>query len=453
MAVTDINIAQPDITLRLDLDGVVREAKMSPALRDEVLADWIGRPWREVAGDDVSAEKITRLIDEARNAGVSGFRQITQRFPSGLELPIEYTAVRVGEAPGLIVIGRNLQAVAELQSKLISAQRAIERDYWKLRHIETRYRMLFDAASDAVLLVSASDLSTIEANPAAIRALGIIGAGDDFLSEIPEEERSAVEAMFRRVQLHGKAPGSLVHFGPEQKAWLIRASLLTSDTGSDFLVQFSPASDPVDDLSDAHPDIPFLNLLDGLPDGLVVADAQGRVVQANDSFRQMAQVASEEALRGASLGRWLNQPGVDLSVLLANLKEYRSIGHFPTRLQGELGAEREIEISASLDRSNDTHPLVLVVRDVGRRIQEPRSASSFGLTLSELTEQIGKTGLRDLVAETVSAIERHFIEHALGLTAGNRTATAHLLGLSRQSLYLKIKRYGLADSGDDPEDN
>ena len=41
---------------------------------------------------------------------------------------------------------------------------------------------------------------------------------------------------------------------------------------------------------------------------------------------------------------------------------------------------------------------------------------------------------------------------ALELAGGNRTATAELLGLSRQSLYAKLNRYGLEDKGSDAEE-
>ena len=69
---------------------------------------------------------------------------------------MEYTAVRLGGDAGLLAIGKSLQAVAELQSRLVAAQQAMERDYWKLREIETRYRVLFDASNEAVLLVAAA---------------------------------------------------------------------------------------------------------------------------------------------------------------------------------------------------------------------------------------------------------------------------------------------------------
>jgi DNA-binding NtrC family response regulator len=41
-------------------------------------------------------------------------------------------------------------------------------------------------------------------------------------------------------------------------------------------------------------------------------------------------------------------------------------------------------------------------------------------------------------------VERHFIEAALELTGDNRTTAAEVLGLSRQTLYVKLRRHGLS---------
>ena len=53
--------------------------------------------------------------------------------------------------------------------------------------------------------------------------------------------------------------------------------------------------------------------------------------------------------------------------------------------------------------------------------------------------------LRQLVKTTVDGVERHYVKAALDLVGGNRTAAAELLGLSRQSLYVKLSRYGFED--------
>ena len=69
-----------------------------------------------------------------------------------------------------------------------------------------------------------------------------------------------------------------------------------------------------------------------------------------------------------------------------------------------------------------------------------------------MSKQIGTSSLRTLVKNTVSIVEQHYVKEALELAGGNRTATAELLGLSRQSLYAKLNRYGLDDKTPDTEE-
>ncbi len=75
------------------------------------------------------------------------------------------------------------------------------------------------------------------------------------------------------------------------------------------------------------------------------------------------------------------------------------------------------------------------------------SATLAGRPLSrsveQLTELIGRVSLKDLVQESTEVIERLAIEAALELTNDNRAAAAEMLGLSRQSLYVKLRRYGI----------
>jgi len=147
-----VSINQPDITLVLDLKGVIQKVTLAGEVSTERVDPWLGRPWVETV-DEAGSGKIRRIVEEARSEGLSAFRQVNQRFPSGRELPIEYTTIRLGGRAGLLAVGRSLRAVAELQSRLIAAQQAMERDYWKLREVETRYRLLFDTSSEAVLLL------------------------------------------------------------------------------------------------------------------------------------------------------------------------------------------------------------------------------------------------------------------------------------------------------------
>ena len=447
---------QPDITLLLDMDGVIREATLSPAMAAESVDGWLGRPWVEIAGD-LGGDKVKRMVDDARVTGISAFRQINQRFPSGLEIPIEFTTVLLGGRAGMLAIGKNLQAVAELQSRLIAAQQTMERDYWKLREIETRYRLVFDASNEAVMIVSAANLRIIEANRTAIEALSSPRrrnedlAGRELLHDVAAEDRDAVREMLARIRERGKALSILVHLGAEAKPWMLRGSLITAEPGHVFLLQLTAATDlsaPRENTDHSSVE----ELIDHLPDGFVALDETGVIRHANRAFIDLVQLGSKGSAIGESLGRWLWQPGADLNALLANIQKHKTVRLFTTTIRGELGTDTEIEISAGIGEGSSQNDIGVLLRNVARRLTSGADGDMLRSALGSMSEQIGKSSLRKLVKNTVSIVEQHYVKEALELAAGNRTATAELLGLSRQSLYAKLNRYGLDDKGSDTEE-
>jgi transcriptional regulator PpsR len=456
MNTTVANIAQPDVTLFLDMEGVIRDVTLSNALANESVDAWIGRPWIDTVGE-LGSDKVKRMVDDARTSRVSIFRQVTQRFPSGLELLLEYTTVKLGGKSGLVAIGKNLQAVAELQSRLIAAQQAMERDYWKLREVETRYRLLFSASNEAVLLIRAANLRIVEANPAALRALGLAPqrpegvAGRELLPEVAPAERDAFQAMLMRVREQGKAPGFLVHLGPDRGAWLVRASLMTSEPGVLFLLQLAPAGG-IQPQQGRGEHVFIEELIERGPDGFIVLDQEGVILRANRAFLELVQLGAERSVVGERLARWLGRPGADVTVLLATVVRHGVVRLFSTTIHGELGTDAEVELSAVGNTDSEPEYVGVLLRDVGRRLSNANDADHLSAVLGSLTEQIGKTTLRKLVDDTVGVVERHYIEAALELTSGNRTAAAEVLGLSRQSLYAKLDRYDLDGSSQSAPD-
>lgn len=445
---------QPDITLLLDMEGVIREATLSPSMSNESVDGWLGRPWVDIAGD-LGSDKIKRMVDDARVSGISAFRQINQRFPSGLEIPMEYTTVLLGGRAGMLAIGKNLQAIAELQSRLIAAQQTMERDYWKLREIETRYRLVFDASNEAVMIVAAANLRIIEANRTAVEALDSPRrsnedlAGRELLQDVAAEDRDAVRDMLARIRERGKALSILVHLGVEAKPWMLRGSLMTAEPGHMFLLQFTPVSSPqVPAETVTYSAIE--GLVDHLPDAFVGLDDAGMIRHANQAFLDLVQVGAKTSAIGESLGRWLWQPGADLDALLANIQRYKTVRMFTTSIRGELGTETEVEISAGT--GEDQSQIGVLLRNISRRLPSGNESDFLRTALGSMSEQIGKSSLRNLVKNTVGIVEQHYVKQALGLADGNRTATAELLGLSRQSLYAKLNRYGLEDKGSDAEE-
>jgi transcriptional regulator PpsR len=195
-------------------------------------------------------------------------------------------------------------------------------------------------------------------------------------------------------------------------------------------------------------------MFDRLPDALVVTDADGRILALNRAFIDIAQLATDEQALGESLERWFGRSGVDLGVLLANLRESGEVRSFATRLRGELGGSAEVEISATRLGAQDEPAFGFALRR--RRTAEGRSPRALTRSVEQLTELVGRVSLKELVRETTDVIERLCIEAALELTRDNRASAAEMLGLSRQSLYVKLRRYGLGDleggevGGEDP---
>jgi DNA-binding NtrC family response regulator len=92
---------------------------------------------------------------------------------------------------------------------------------------------------------------------------------------------------------------------------------------------------------------------------------------------------------------------------------------------------------------------VMFVRDLNRRAQSSTELSQpLPKPFADLSQLVGRRPIKDIVSETVDAIERMCIEAALDLTHNNRASAAEMLGLSRQSLYVKLRKFGITSEND-----
>ncbi|NWG74648.1 MAG: PAS domain-containing protein, partial [Rubrivivax sp.] len=166
-----------DVALVLDEEGVIRDLAVgSDDLPVDECRQWLGKPWLQTVAVD-SRQKVEELLGRvAAAAGTARWRHVNQALAGGTEVPFLYATVRLGEgrqASGrTIAFGRDLRGHVALQQRLLKAQQTMERDYWRLRHMETRYRLLFQVASEAVLILDAATLRLEEANPEAGRLFG-----------------------------------------------------------------------------------------------------------------------------------------------------------------------------------------------------------------------------------------------------------------------------------------
>ena len=447
--------AASDIALVIGSDGTIRDlACGNSGLLSEGVEDWLGQAWMETVTSD-SRPKLEALLRDANDGAEPRWRHLNHVVSEGPDLPINYLAIPVGREGMVLALGRELRTLASLQQQLVHAQQGLERDYMRLRHTETRYRVLFQMASEAILIVDASTRKIVDANPAAIQLLGATAGqliGQKFPEDIDGEDRELIVELFSGLRKTGKPVGESAQIRLIDQQLRISASLFRQGNNAHFLVRLSS----LQDAEEGGSGIPktrsrLLDVIDTMPDGFVTTDVEGKILAANSAFLDLAQLSTEEQALGQSIGRWLGRSDIDLGVLTANLREHGVVRLYGTTIQGELGSKEEVEVSGVSVLDADEPCFGFAVRGVGsRRFKEEPTTRGLPKSVEQLTELVGHVSLKDLVRETTDLIERMSIEAALELTGDNRASAAELLGLSRQSLYAKLHRYGLGDLEPEP---
>jgi transcriptional regulator PpsR len=183
------------------------------------------------------------------------------------------------------------------------------------------------------------------------------------------------------------------------------------------------------------------------PDGILEVDEQGIVLTANAAFIEMAGIASPELIEGRRADRWIGRSAVDLNIVLDHSKQEGTVRLYSTTLRTETESSVDIEMSVARIRENGSSRVMIYVRDIGRRITPDQSVDDhLPRSIEQITGRVGRVPLKELVRESTDVIEALCIEAALKLTSGNRASAAELLGLSRQSLYTKLRRFDLGDA-------
>jgi transcriptional regulator PpsR len=382
----------------------------------------------------------------ARKSSV--WRQVNHASPGGQDIPVLYSAIDIGRDDRFVVVGRDLRPLAAMQQRLINAQQSMERDYVRLRHAETRYRLLFQVSSEAVMIIDGSSNTILDANPAALALFDENApqlVKSSFVGHFDAAGIPIVERLLADVRATGRDHTARVHLADGIRECGVAASLFRQESASLFLVRLSSQVPAEGGALKATATL--LQYFDAAPDGLVITQHDGRIVRANLAFLEMAQLNSVEQARGELLDRWLGRAGIDFGVALANLRQNGSIRLFSTGVRGEYGAAAEVEVSAvSLADSEDKPGFGFAIRNVEKRLSAATSSQrELPRSVAQLTELIGRVPLRDLVREATDVIEKLSIEAALELTGDNRASAAEMLGLSRQSLYVKLRRFGLAE--------
>lgn len=432
-----------DLTFVIDVNGVIQQAvALDPRLARAARENWVGKVWTETATVE-SRIKINELLAEANADTPTRWREINQVGTGGEEFPLRFSAVKF-DSDGLIVaMGYDLQPVAQLQQKLVNAQRDLERDFQKLRDAETRYRVLFQMTAEPVLIVDSQTLKTIDANPAAAMILETTPGrlvGRIVADLVAPDSRESLQTLLAGVKSSGRTEAVRVHVESAGKPFLASCAAIRSDEGLSFMVRLAPL-----DTGGRHPGQTAVatQALAAMPDGFLLAGSDRRIVDVNDAFLDLARLGHRNEAIGTTLDQWLGRTAVEGNVLLAHLKDHGRVRGFALALRGGHGAVEDVDVSAVSLRANGEVYFGFLFRRAKR--SEAGGDQALARSAEDFADLVGRLSLKGIVRETTDVIEKLCIEAALRLTGDNRAAAAEMLGLSRQSLYSKMHRHAIGD--------
>lgn len=440
--------AAGDLAVVVDPAGVIRDITITnPELVAQGFGDWVGQPWADTVSSE-SKPKITQMLAECGGAEPARWRQVNHPTSSG-DVPVRYLTMRLGHG-GAIAIGRDMRAAAAIQQRLLQTQQSLERDYIKLRQAEARYRLLFDLGTEPVLIIDAATRRIREINPAAAQ---LIGTNDGALADQPvgmivgPGDREEMIAHLGAAGATDDLPPISVRLTSGQDV-AMSARMFRQGRAALLLVRLTPAasSAPAEDHGGAIGDV-----IEHMPDAFVLVDASLDILFANAAFVELANVASVARVVGAPLATWLGRPGIDLDLIVGQLRDHGAVRNVATILRTAAGTPEEIEVSGVVAPHGDSHCYGFTIRGVARRLRSvPTAERDLPRSVEQLTELVGRMSLKDIVRESTDLIERLCIEAALAYTSDNRASAAEILGISRQSLYSKLHRHGLGNlvSGD-----
>ncbi|MBD3679574.1 MAG: transcriptional regulator PpsR [Rhodobacteraceae bacterium] len=414
------------------------------------LDHWAGRDIRECLTRE-SRPKLDQYLSRVTSGETAGQSvELNHADSNALEFPIRYSFHQIGPDGAILMLGRDLRPVAEVQQQLVKAQLALERDYETQREYDTRYRVLMDASRDAMIFVSMGSGRIVDLNTAGALMLGAQKSdllGSALAQEFDGRRRGEfLESLTNSAIAESTAPVQLIA-RRSRRAMVLHPTVFRAAGERFILCRLDPTegeTGPEDELAQN-----LSALFHEGSDAIVFTDISGKITAANDAFLNLSDSAHLPRVKERHLADFLARGSVDFKVLAENAERNGVMRMYGTKILTEFGAQLPVEIAASYLSSRSTPTLVFVIRDASRAETLRRS----GVTMDDdgvksVMELVGSASLKDIVSETTDVVEKMCIETAIELTNNNRVAAAEMLGLSRQSLYVKLRKFGLIGRDD-----
>ena len=424
-----------DIALVIDGGGVIRAVEQGNAAPiAPSAASWIGQPWIDTVSGDTRG-KIEKLLQEATSQGVARRREVNHPLQAGVNLPVAYTAIRLGENGPVLAVGRDMRAIAAIQQRFIESQQDMERGYWNARQSQSQYEVLFQVATDGVIVVDPESFEILDANPAATRLFSSVGdplVGKIATSAFAHASRGAVNALLAAARSTGQSGEIRARLLGTTGNTSVAATSFRAEDAMRILVRVRSlenaiAGDTVDDGATAS--------AGGVDDAVVVTDSSGRIRLANAAFLGLLGIRNETEAKGRLLADWFGSSDRPLASVIAQVRRHGVVRRFASIAKPLGQPAKGVDVSAALLTEGDQECIGFTLQPA---LHDAPDLATLPPALHEgiefLTARVGDLPLASLLREATALAERHFVEQALRRAEGDVAAAAALLGVDRDRL-------------------
>ena len=451
----DINLAAEllaysvDLVLIINQSGVIEKCIDGSKPVSSNTSSLLGKKWLDTVAID-SQPKVNALLRTSEDQDEQKWRQVNQEIDGSASIPIQYSTIFFAKQNQLVAIGKDLSGISSLQQKLVESQQEIERDYANLHAIQNRYLQLFNSIDQAYLIVDSQTLKIIEVNKSAGFLVGDLKKvqGKLFVNLFPAKDHEAIQSYLLESKsgiLQSSIQTTLENLKENVE---ISSTILREGNQNVCLVSIKPKSQAAQ-LGTANEQAILLSqALEDFQDGFIVCSTNGVILTSNNTFVSMSQSTQRDTILGKSFEIWLGRASIDLKIILGTVREYGSIKDYASTITADDGSSPlDVRISAVSFSSGKLSLVAIGIHPISKASNQPADKpDSLGKNAKELTQLVGKVPLKQIVTETTDIIEKLCILAALDLTMTNRASAAELLGLSRQGLYIKMRRFGIVDS-------
>ena len=444
----DVILRASDISLLIDTAGLILEVIYNTENKNlGNVEHWRTRNVRDFITKE-SALKLEEVLNLSSRKNEKIEKDIIQlnHIKNGSEdFPIQYSIHPTGVKNQILLFGRDLTLIAQAQQELMKTQLKFEREYDRYRAFDTKYRVILEQCGSAFIIADEKG-QLIDFNKKAVAITEKANLSQMKLEDL-FEQGTGIDILGELEALNKNTPSTALNVRVKEntKELQLKGTFFRSNDGVHILIRLSSSSSQKS--SHSKEKNYLSDLYQKTSDAFVFIDAEGKIVDTNESFLILSEYPNIDEVVGKLFSDFLRNSTTDLKILTDNSKRLGKIRNYATDFITTFGSKIPVTISSTWVSNEDDDFYGFILRD-SSNVEFEKQNDNEKHSWEATTKLVGSAPLKELVAQTGDIAERICLETALNLANNNKVAAAELLSLSRQSLYVKLRKHNLLDTKD-----